>query len=406
MIAIKIIIDTILSKMLCLSKPKLDFMPICLQLYLSILGRINFLQLSRHSRAYVESTYRNQFEAYFDFSSFNTELVLGQGSGHYILALDMTYMSKSGWATAGIGKYWSGSSGRAEWGLEAGILAIIDIDNHTAFSLDAVQTPSKLERENLGISYLDYCVSVILWNQANIKRLSNYLAVDAYFTKKEFILPLLAQTDLQVVGRLREDANLRYLYQGEKKSGRGRPKQYAGKVDWKNLDLNEWTLSEQNEAFTAYEALVYAVFLKRNIKVVYVIYQGKKGKEINKIYFSTDTNLAAKTLKQYYQARFQEEFLIRDAKQFTGLQDCQARSTNKIEFHWNMALTAVNLAKVSHWLAIPKNERKSFSMNDIKIYYHNQLIIQEIFQILPNGNELMKNNPQIKALYKFGSIYN
>lgn len=65
-----------------------------------------------------------------------------------------------------------------------------------------------------------------------------------------------------------------------------------------------------------------------------------------KLFFSTDLHLPAWMIVKYYQARFQQEFLIRDAKQFTGLNDCQARSTNKLEFHWKMALTAINVAKV------------------------------------------------------------
>jgi hypothetical protein len=63
-----------------------------------------------------------------------------------------------------------------------------------------------------------------------------------------------------------------------------------------------------------------------------------------KIYASTNIDLTALLIKQYYQVRFQQEFLIRDAKQFTGLQDCQARSTNKIEYHAKAALTAINVA--------------------------------------------------------------
>jgi hypothetical protein len=39
-------------------------------------------------------------------------------------------------------------------------------------------------------------------------------------------------------------------------------------------------------------------------------------------------------------------FLFRDAKQFTGLTDCQARSQAKLDFHFNASLPAVTLAKL------------------------------------------------------------
>ena len=43
----------------------------------------------------------------------------------------------------------------------------------------------------------------------------------------------------------------------------------------------------------------------------------------------TDTELCGANVIEYYQLRFQIEFLIRDAKQYTGLEECQARSEVK-----------------------------------------------------------------------------
>ena len=39
-----------------------------------------------------------------------------------------------------------------------------------------------------------------------------------------------------VISRLRDDASLRYLTTQLPSGGRGRPKQYDGKIDMKNLD--------------------------------------------------------------------------------------------------------------------------------------------------------------------------
>src|SRR5690554_3332486 len=64
---------------------------------------------------------------------------------------------------------------------------------------------------------------------------------------------------------------------------------------------------------------------------------------------TTDLELSADKILQYYQTRFQIEFLYRDGKQHTGLNDSQARSKNKLNFHFNMSLTAINIAKVTHW---------------------------------------------------------
>ena len=40
------------------------------------------------------------------------------------------------------------------------------------------------------------------------------------------------------------------------------------------------------------------------------------------------------------------ECLFRDAKQCTGLSDCQARSKAKLAFHFNASLSAVTFAKL------------------------------------------------------------
>ncbi|MDP4291928.1 MAG: transposase [Bacteroidota bacterium] len=63
-----------------------------------------------------------------------------------------------------------------------------------------------------------------------------------------------------------------------------------------------------------------------------------------KLHFSTDLPQEGKQIVRYYRSRFQIEFQYRDAKQHTGLTHCQAKSENKLDFHFNASLTAVNLA--------------------------------------------------------------
>jgi hypothetical protein len=87
-----------------------------------------------------------------------------------------------------------------------------------------------------------------------------------------------------------------------------------------------------------------------------------------------------------------------------GLQDCQARSVNRLEYHWNTALTAVTIASEEHWLTTPKADRGSFSMSNIKTRYHNRLFIDQFFDILPTDTKITKNHPKIQQLYQFGSI--
>jgi len=61
-------------------------------LFLSIRGRINFLQLGRHGK-YKEQRYRQQFEKSFDFLTFNKELTLSQRN---IMLVHVTYLKANG----------------------------------------------------------------------------------------------------------------------------------------------------------------------------------------------------------------------------------------------------------------------------------------------------------------------
>ena len=74
-----------------------------------------------------------------------------------------------------------------------------------------------------------------------------------------------------------------------------------------------------------YTTIVNSVAFKRDLRIVYLIKTAGNTWQ-TALLFSIDTELLALELYQYYQARFQIEFLFRDAKQFTGLCDSQARS--------------------------------------------------------------------------------
>ena len=110
--------------------------------------------------------------------------------------------------------------------------------------------------------------------------------------------------------------------------------------------------------------------MKRNIKVV-VHYPESGG---HKIYFSTDLDMAAKDIIEYYRTRFQIEFCFRDSKQFTGLNDCQARDLRKLDFAFNVSLASVNAAKVMRQRYYP-----SLSIGLLKACLSNIYMLKRIF---------------------------
>lgn len=298
-------LTTIVAKMPGLTNPRIGFINHVLLLFLSLRSRINFLMLARHSQQYVESTYRLHFEEFHDFAAMNTAFVQKHGSGHFMWAFDASFLPKSGHKTPGVGKYWSGSAAKALWGLEVGLLSVVDLAYHTAFHIDIAQTPDKAQRDAEGIDLLDHYSQVILWSTPHLLTLSPYLGVDAYFAKKEFINQIRTRSGLHIISLLRQDANLRYLYNGPKRMGKGAPKRYDGKINFKKPDLTRFTLVSESASQRVYSALVNCVFLKATIRLAYVQYLDASGQVVSyRPYFSTDTDLAADKLVSYYQARF------------------------------------------------------------------------------------------------------
>lgn len=124
---------------------------------------------------------------------------------------------------------------------------------------------------------------------------------------------------------------------------------------------------------------VYCVLLKSSVLAAFVYYGDKPNPEI---IICTDTEIEPMVMCRYYGLRFQVEFLIRDAKQHAVLEDCMARDKEKLHTHFNIAMTIVSVAKAAYHLSVPKEERGSFSMADVKMKYVNQLITKRIFSNL------------------------
>lgn len=376
----------------------MKFISTLFPLWWSISGRYNFTNLARYA-CYGEQAIRNAFERGFDFFTFNFELVRMHCGSEKIIVFDPSYISKSGKLTYGLGRYWSGTASQALKGLEIGCLACVDVAAQTAFHLEAFQTPDPVHRN--GKSLVVLYAECILSRVKQLLAISRYLAVDGYFMKKDFILPML-KAGLHVITKMRPDANLHYpVREEDQPKGRGRKRVKGNKVHLKKIDKRRWTLVTQDKETSVYTAVLYCVVLKQHVRALYLLHHptGKYD-----VFLSTDTQLAAEKILSYYRIRFQIEFLLRDAKQHSGLQDCQARSKNKLCFHFNMSLSAVSVAKVSHHMNQPEENRGAFSLQSIKRLYHNKLLTEIIFDNLA----IELNSPKIIRLYNhclcFGNL--
>jgi hypothetical protein len=99
-------------------------------------------------------------------------------------------------------------------------------------------------------------------------------------------------------------------------------------------------------------------------------------------------SLPAEEILEYYQARFQIEFIFRDAKQFTGLSDCQSRSSQRLGFHFNASLIALNLAKYEAYNRHSSPEPFVFSIASYKRREFNRHLLYT-FIVVSNKNETL-----------------
>ena len=380
-----------------INKWRRDFIIDVLWLFLSINAPINFLQLGRYGK-YCEQRYRQQFEGDFDFLNFNTALVRAYAGMRRVIGFDPCYIPKSGRKTEGVGMFWSGCANKAKWGLEIGGIAVLDLDNHTALHLEAIQT-LPLESETL----LEFYARIFYDKAKELKKLAQVVVVDGYFSKEPFVSQL-TNCGLDVISRFRDDVRLRYILQVQKTGKRGRPKTNGETVDFANMDMKHFRIEKENEDIRIYSAIVHAVALNKIVRIAYVQFL-KDGKVAStKVYFSTNIEMEATEVLEMYQMRFQIEFIYRDAKQHTSLTTCQARNKEKLHSHFNFSLTAVNIAKVVHWYSIPKEERKSFSMADIKTINHNTLLLERFITMFAIKANVLKNNQNVKELLFYGTI--
>jgi len=363
-------------------------------------GHAAFRNLSRYS-PYHEKTFARWYARGFDFVSLNKAAITAviPKTHEQALVIDASFVPKSGKHTYGLDRFWNGSHSRTEKGLEISALAWLDVTGNCAYGLSVEQTPPTGEGTAQKATRIDvYLAQLIRVVSAHDLGSLRYVVSDGYYSKQKFLRGV-QDLGLHQIGKLRADANLRYLYQGPKRPGPRRPKTYDGKVYW--TDLSRFALRHtEDEHIVLYHQVVHHVQFRCALRVVLVVDTERKRRAV---LFSTDVALDALTLYRYYKARFQIEFLFRDAKQFKGLSDCQARSQAKLALHFNATLSAVILAKLE-----ARQEKgdaaPSFSMTSFKRRAFNQHLIDRICAHLAHGQSLEKASPEYEALCNYSVI--
>jgi hypothetical protein len=362
--------ESVLATLTHLQRPPRKFLIHLMRLLLMLPGHVTFRNLSRYS-PYHERTFARHFATAVDFVALNKAAIrrVVPPDHEQALVLDASFVPQSGKHTYGLARFWNGTQSRTEKGLELSALGWLDVTDNCADVLSVEQTPPTgpaADQETTRIDiYLDQVTRVV---QQHALYPLRYVVTDGYDSKQQFLDGVRA-LELHQIGTWRRDAHLRYLSDGPPRSGPGRPKPYDGKVHWSELSRFERVAS------------------------------GDEGI----VLLSTDIDLAAARLYGYDNARFQIEFLCRDAKQLTGLSDGQARSQAKLAVHFTMSLMAVTFAKLEA-RQDANDQLTSFSMASLKRRYVNQHLIDRILTTFAAGTTLDQSSPAYESLCNYGTI--
>jgi hypothetical protein len=403
--SVKTIIQSLLNSVENLTNPQKKFLLTLFSTLLVSCGRANFTNLSRYSHL-SEKTYRRQYQRSFNFIKFNQQLIKQaiEPESPVILAVDCSFISKNGKKTYGLDYFYNGSASKAEKGLEISAMVVVDINRKAAYNLSVQQTPANIPSENkteqLETTRINHYLNQLEATVPYFPTSLRYVVADGFYTKAKWINGV-CDLKLEAIGKLRRDANLRYLNQ-KPYSGRGRPRKYGQKVNLTDRSNFEW-VTQLSDGLELYTDIVWSISLKRQIRIVYLLNNSLSSPSYA-VLFSTHLELDAYSIYLYYKSRFQIEFLFRDSKQFTGLADCQARDLTKLDFHFNSSMTTLNLAR---WDSFRRHHSDSdfvFSMASYKRRALNSHLLELFIDKLALEPTLIKSHPNYSNLCDYGAI--
>ncbi len=291
--SVKTIIQSLLISMGDLTHPQKKFILTLFSTLLVSCGRATFVNLSRYSQI-NERTYRRQYQRSFNFIQFNQKLIEQaiESESEVILAVDCSFIPKSGKRTYGIDYFYNGSASRAEKGLEVSAMAVIDVNQKRGYSLSVQQTPpntSPLKKDNQPeTTRINHYFAQLEATVAYLPNSLRYVVSDGFYSKIKWVEGV-TDLKLKAIGKLRRDANLRYLNR-EEYSGRGRPRKYGKKVDltdYSNFEL----VTQLSNGIDLYTTVVWSISLKRQIRIVYLL--NNSASSSYAVLFCTDLELDA-----------------------------------------------------------------------------------------------------------------
>jgi len=212
------------------------------------------------------------------------------------------------------------------------------------------------------------------------------------------------ETGLHLISKLRHDTALYLPYTGPKPP-RGPTPRYGTKLNYQQLPTEALCHSrlEDDYRVDTYQITAFNKSFADALNVVIVVKTHlQTGKQGHVVLFSTDLDLTADQIVDYYALRFQIEFNFRDAKQYWGLDDFMNVKPVAVTNAVNLAFFMVNLSAVM--LKPYRRDQPDFSVLDLKAQFRARRYLDETIKMLPDppADDLVSRI--WRRLTAFGSI--
>ena len=399
-------------------------MRLIIQGMLSMSGRVTMLGISRWSgkgSSYrtvqrffkTKTAWLDVFFLFFKEHLFNIQF-------EYFMVGDESVITKSGKLTFGLDRFYSGLLQKVVKSIAIFSLSIVSVEERRSYPLQVeqvIRTEAEKEaakknkktkksksvkqksgrpkgsrnRDKSRVSLtpeLERIQKMIKKQLLLLKGLVKirHIALDGHFGNNN-ALQMVLQCALHLVSKLRSDAALYFLYEGQQKA-RGPKRKYGSKIDYTNIPA-KYLVSQKTEngiQTKIYQSKMLHKSFSQMLNVVIITKANlKTGRFAHVILFSSDLALSHEKIVDYYSLRFQIEFNFRDAKQFWGLEDFmnikEAQLTNAL----NLSLFMTNLSQVL--LREFRNTNPESGILDLKAYYRAAKYFEETIKMLPQKPE-------------------
>lgn len=356
----------------------------------------------------------------------------------YLLAGDESIVAKSGDKTYGLSRFFASTHGKTIRGLSFFALSIISVNKRRSYPMLMEQivrgetsTPPKKatvsktsqtkgnppgrpkaskNRNKTEVVLNDTLKQIQSMLKTVLATLESFIPIryfllDGYFGNNQ-TLQMVRACGLHLISKLRRDAAL-YLPPETPYQGCGRPAIYGKKLNPKEID-GKYRVSTQTQGNITTE--VYQIECRHKrfpapLNIVCLLKTDAKTQEKSHVFLvSSDLELDAETLIDYYALRFQIEFNFRDAKQFWGLDDFINVNEIPVNNAANLSMFMVNVsAKLCEMFGNP--EQPGFGMLDIKARYRGLKYLQETLKILPQKPETIVIDNIAEHLGAIGAIH-